>query len=74
MHQFERMAWEPYFRAVEQILRGVGGRPHWGERHFRSAADLAPEYPDWDRFAAVRDRLDPGRRFTNAYVARVLRD
>ncbi|MFE3058008.1 D-arabinono-1,4-lactone oxidase [Nocardia sp. NPDC059239] len=74
VHQFERMAWEPYFRAVEQILRGFGGRPHWGKRHFRSAADLAPEYPDWDRFAAVRDRLDPGRRFTNAYVARVLGD
>ncbi|MFE3029303.1 D-arabinono-1,4-lactone oxidase [Nocardia tengchongensis] len=74
VHQFERMAWEPYFLAVEQILRGFGGRPHWGKRHFRSAADLAPEYPDWDRFAAVRDRLDPTRRFTNAYVARVLGD
>ncbi|MFE2960452.1 D-arabinono-1,4-lactone oxidase [Nocardia tengchongensis] len=72
VHQFEKMAWEPYFGAVEQIMRGFGGRPHWGKRHFRTAVDLAPEYPDWDRFAAVRDRLDPGRRFTNAYVARVL--
>ncbi|MEV0033428.1 D-arabinono-1,4-lactone oxidase [Nocardia sp. NPDC050793] len=72
VHQFEKMAWEPYFRAVEQIMIGYDGRPHWGKRHFRSATDLAPEFPHWDRFAAVRDRLDPQRRFTNAYVARVL--
>ncbi|WP_433665782.1 D-arabinono-1,4-lactone oxidase [Nocardia sp. CA-136227] len=72
VHQFEKMEWEPYFRAVEDIMIGYGGRPHWGKRHFRTAADLAPEYPHWDQFAAVRDRLDPQRRFTNAYVSRVL--
>ncbi|MEV6213327.1 D-arabinono-1,4-lactone oxidase [Nocardia sp. NPDC051833] len=72
VHQFENMAWDNYFRAVEQIMIGYGGRPHWGKRHFRTAADLAPEFPHWDRFAAVRDRLDPQRRFTNAYVERVL--
>ncbi|MFF0633104.1 D-arabinono-1,4-lactone oxidase [Nocardia sp. NPDC004151] len=72
VHQFEKMEWEPYFRAVEDLMIGYGGRPHWGKRHFRTAVDLAPEYPHWDRFAAVRDRLDPQRRFTNAYVSRVL--
>ncbi|MBW0103872.1 D-arabinono-1,4-lactone oxidase, partial [Pseudonocardia sp. KRD291] len=71
-HMYRGMAWEPYFRAVGDIARSFGGRPHWGKRHLLDAADLAPLYPAWDRFAAVRDRLDPQRRFTNPHIARVL--
>jgi L-gulonolactone oxidase len=33
---------------------------------------LRPRYPLWDKFLAVRDRLDPGRMFGNAYLERVL--
>ena len=72
VHQFAGLAWAGYFHEVEQIMIGYGGRPHWGKRHFRVAEDLRPAYPDWDRFAAVRDRLDPRRRFTNHHVAQVL--
>jgi L-gulonolactone oxidase len=72
VHQYRGMEFETYFRAVEAIMREYGGRPHWGKRHYRSAADLAALYPDWDRFLAVRDRLDPGRVFANDYVDRVL--
>jgi L-gulonolactone oxidase len=53
-------------------MDGFHGRPHWGKRHFQTASTLAPRYPDWDRFAAVRTRLDPGGRFANDYVRRVL--
>jgi L-gulono-1,4-lactone dehydrogenase len=72
VHMFEGMPWEPYFRAVEEIMDGFEGRPHWGKRHFQTADTLRPRYPDWHRFAAVRARLDPGGRFTNDYVRRVL--
>ncbi|MET0187408.1 MAG: D-arabinono-1,4-lactone oxidase [Pseudonocardia sediminis] len=71
-HVYRGMAWEPYFRAVGDIARSFGGRPHWGKRHLLDASELAPLYPAWGRFAAVRDRLDPDRRFTNPHVARVL--
>jgi len=72
VHQFAGLPWEPYFRAVEEALLGFGGRPHWGKRHFRDATTLRDAYPDWERFAAVRRRLDPGGRFSNAHVERVL--
>jgi L-gulonolactone oxidase len=72
VHQYRGMGFETYFRAVEAIMREYGGRPHWGKRHYRSAADLAPVYPDFDRFLAVRDRTDPRRVFSNDYVDRVL--
>ncbi len=72
VHQYRGMAWEPLLRATEEIMDDFGGRPHWGKRHFQSAATLASRYPDWDRFAAVRARLDPEGRFANGYLRRVL--
>jgi L-gulonolactone oxidase len=72
VHMFEGMAWEPYFRAVEAIMDELGGRPHWGKRHFQSAATLRERYPEWERFQAVRRRLDPEGRFANDYTDRVL--
>jgi L-gulono-1,4-lactone dehydrogenase len=72
VHMFKGMEWRPYFRAVEQIMDELGGRPHWGKRHFQTAQTLRPRYPDWDRFQAVRARLDPDGRFVNMHTDRVL--
>ncbi|MCB0829336.1 MAG: FAD-binding protein [Solirubrobacterales bacterium] len=72
VHQHQTMEYEPYFREIEKIFREYDGRPHWGKLHFREAADLAPSFPRWDEFQAVRDDLDPNRTFSNAYVNRVL--
>ena len=72
VHMYRGMTWEPYFRAVEAIMNDYEGRPHWGKRHFQSAATLAPRYPEWDRFQAVRARLDPDGAFSNEYTDRVL--
>jgi L-gulonolactone oxidase len=72
VHMFRGMEWEPYFRAVEQIMDDYGGRPHWGKRHFQTAATLRSRYARWEDFQAVRARLDPDGRFANAYTDRVL--
>jgi len=40
--------------------------------HTRDAASLAAAYPRFADFVAVRDRLDPERRFANRYLDRVL--
>ena len=72
VHMFQKVDFHPYFRAVEAIMKELGGRPHWGKWHYRTAQDLRPAYPEFDRFLAVRDRLDPGRLFANAYLDRVL--
>ena len=61
-----------YFDAVEELMGSVGGRPHWGKLHSLTAADLAPRYARFAEFVALRDRLDPERRFGNAYLERVL--
>ena len=74
IHQHAGQEWQPYFREIERIFDSYGGRPHWGKHHFQTAETLAPRYPEWDRFAKVRDRLDPTRTFTNEYVRTVLGD
>ena len=72
VHVFEGMEHRPYFEGVERIMDDYDGRPHWGKLHFQDASTLARRYPEWDRFLAVRDRVDPDRRFTNRYLDRVL--
>ncbi len=72
VHQYRGMEFESYFRAVEAIMDSHDGRPHWGKRHYQSAATLAPRYPEWQEFAAVRARLDPQGRFGSPGVERVL--
>ncbi|MFI5499316.1 D-arabinono-1,4-lactone oxidase [Nocardia asteroides] len=72
VHQYQGMVWEPYFRACEAVFDRYQGRPHWGKRHFQTAETLRTRYPEWDRFAEVRRRLDPAGVFANDYVNRVL--
>ncbi|MFJ4652000.1 D-arabinono-1,4-lactone oxidase [Nocardia sp. NPDC088792] len=72
VHQYQGMNYEPYFRACERVFDRYDGRPHWGKRHFQTAATLRDRYPDWEKFAEVRRRFDPKGRFTNAYIERVL--
>jgi L-gulono-1,4-lactone dehydrogenase len=62
----------PYFGEVEKVMRANGGRPHWGKLHTRCRDDLAPDYPRFEDFLAMRDEHDPDRLFANAYLDRVL--
>jgi L-gulono-1,4-lactone dehydrogenase len=72
VHRYYREDPTEYFKAVEQIMIGLGGRPHWGKMHFQNAASLSASYPRLADFVALRDRLDPDRVFGNAYLERVL--
>lgn len=72
VHRYHRDAPDDYFTSVEEILTRRGGRPHWGKMHTRTAEYLRSVYPRFDEFLAVRDRLDPDRVFTNAYLTQVL--
>jgi L-gulonolactone oxidase len=72
VHVYQGMPYEQYFRGVEAIMEPLGGRPHWGKLHYQTAATLAPKYPQWESWQAVRRRLDPEGTFSNAYLDRVV--
>ncbi len=72
VHMFKGTPYDRYFKAVEALYDDVGGRPHWGKLHTLDAEQLRSRYPRFDEFVAMRDHLDPERRFTNRYLERVL--
>lgn len=72
VHMFRGAPYRAYFTAAERIFTAHEGRPHWGKVHTRDAAYLAAAYPRFGEFTALRDRLDPDRRFQNDYLRRVL--
>ncbi|MEW2296909.1 D-arabinono-1,4-lactone oxidase [Streptomyces sp. NPDC006743] len=72
VHMFRGTPYQRYFTAAERIFTAHEGRPHWGKIHTRNAEYFARVYPRFGEFTALRDRLDPERRFRNDYLRRVL--
>ncbi|MBC9730042.1 D-arabinono-1,4-lactone oxidase [Streptomyces sp. TRM68367] len=72
VHMFRGTPYQAYFTAAERIFTAHEGRPHWGKVHTRDAAYFSRVYPRFDEFTALRERLDPDRRFQNDYLRRVL--
>ncbi len=72
VHRYRKDDPTIYFREVEALMVSYGGRPHWGKMHTRDAEYLRAQYPRFDDFLAVRDRMDPDRVFANPYLDRVL--
>ncbi|GAA3767295.1 D-arabinono-1,4-lactone oxidase [Streptomyces phyllanthi] len=72
VHMFKGTPYQAYFTAAERIFTAHEGRPHWGKVHTRDADYFSKVYPRFGEFTALRDRLDPDRRFQNDYLRRVL--
>ncbi|MGH8529368.1 MAG: D-arabinono-1,4-lactone oxidase [Nevskiales bacterium] len=68
IHQYHQVDYKPLFDFVEPIFWKYQARPHWGKLHTLGAKALAPLYPKWDEFQAVRRRLDPSGRMLNAHL------
>ena len=71
IHVFHSTDHGEYFPTIEEVLTALGGRPHWGKLHTRDAAYLEGVYPRFGDFLALRDQIDPSRRFANAYTTRI---
>jgi FAD-linked oxidoreductase len=72
VHHYFKIDHRRYFAAFEAIVAEHQGRPHWGKLHTLEADQLRLLYPRFDHFVRIRDRLDPGRTFDNAYLRGVL--
>ncbi len=57
---------------IEERLEPFAPRPHWGKVFALDPEVVRAQYPDLERFRALRDRLDPDRVFRNDYVDRLL--
>src|SRR5579875_1320762 len=68
VHMYRGMAYQSYFKHMEEILRRYQGRQHWGKMHTRTAQELAQLYPHWHDFRRVRASVDPQGIFLNDYL------
>lgn len=50
------------------LCQAHGGRPHWGKMHPLAASALAPLYPRWRDFLALRQSFDPQGRMLNDHL------
>jgi xylitol oxidase len=57
---------------LEAALAPFDARPHWGKWFATDAADIVPMYPQLPAFRELAERMDPTRKFGNAYLERVL--
>ncbi|XP_027706054.1 L-gulonolactone oxidase isoform X1 [Vombatus ursinus] len=60
-----------YWLAYERIMKKVGGRPHWAKAHTCTRKDFEEMYPSFQKFCAIREKLDPTGMFLNAYLEKV---
>ncbi|HSO68432.1 MAG TPA: D-arabinono-1,4-lactone oxidase, partial [Arachnia sp.] len=69
--------WKPDEAAVRALLPELeaalpdSARPHWGKVFTMEGDEVAARYPRWADFAELRGRMDPARRFSNAYLSRL---
>lgn len=68
VHQYYKVDTSKLFNACEQIFRRYEGRPHWGKRHTRTSHEFAAIYPEFERFRALRKKLDPDGKFLNTHL------
>ena len=68
VHQDIRQDETKYYQACESIFLEYGGRPHWGKVNYLNSQQLADVHPDWERWWAVRDEVDPTGVFLNDYL------
>lgn len=72
LHHNAGLPFWDFFNDIEPIFRAHGGRPHWGKKHTLTARDLRPLYPQWERFAALREQMDAEGMFLNPYLRQLL--
>lgn len=71
VHAYYSAANDWFETLAEPVFLEAGGRPHWGKIHCLEAPELAPLYPDFERFLNLRAQMDPEGRFVTPALARL---
>jgi xylitol oxidase len=61
----------PVLAAVEERLRPLGARPHWGKLTLMGGTEIAARYERADDFRRLMEGCDPTGKFRNAYVSAI---
>jgi hypothetical protein len=69
----DRQAYGEFCSFLARALNKLdGARLHWGKHFPLKEAEIAPLYPQLDRFKKLAHKTDPHGAFSNAYTQRIL--
>ena len=71
-HVYYKKDHRPYFKALEEVFRAYGGRPHWGKMNSLKAKDVVDLYPEFNTFMKHRLEQDPDEVFITPYLRSLL--
>jgi len=61
----ENQSYPPHFEAAFKVLKPFKARFHWGKCWVAPPCDVIPLYPKFSEFVALRNKLDPEKKFLN---------
>ena len=67
-HIYYKKDHRPYFKALEEVFRAYGGRPHWGKMNTLTTNEVATLYPAFSIFLQHRSDQDPDGVFVSPYI------
>lgn len=70
-HVYNKKDNTAYFKALEDIFRSHGGRPHWGKMNTITQQEAIDLYPEFSTYLKIRNEQDPDKIFMNPYVEKV---
>lgn len=71
-HAYGKKDSSAYFKALENIFRSYGGRPHWGKLNTLSLNYVVDLYPKFADFNKIRMQQDPDEIFMNTYMKKLI--
>jgi len=60
-----------YFKDVHAIFEAHKGRHHWAKHTFYTKEQIRDNYPDWENFVSLKNKLDPNGIFMNTFLKRL---
>jgi len=63
--------YKAYFNDVHDIFAAHQGRPHWAKVTHYSKEELSAQYPKWNDFVQLKNKLDPKGMFMNDFLKRI---
>jgi FAD/FMN-containing dehydrogenase len=52
----------------EEFAKKYNGRPHWGKEFSKDKNYLQEQYPKYQDFVQLKQKLDPDKKFENEYI------
>jgi FAD/FMN-containing dehydrogenase len=68
LHNQTPERWKQFHTGAENIFKKYGGRGHWAKTFTKSKQELEKDYPKFNDFKKMREKMDPHGIYFNKYL------